>query len=96
MSCKLPKYGIVQWRDATGAGGPLRLDRLTKNLPIQETLGWLFEDREGTLAVIQERRVGAKGIQRNIELTLVPRSWVVNIIPLLEGGPDTPAAEGKT
>jgi hypothetical protein len=63
--------------------GKVKPGSLVKSLPIKESVGWLFRDRDGTLAVIHERSVGTRGVERYGEFTLVPSSWVVEIVELI-------------
>lgn len=88
-----PKYGIVKWRDATSAT-KIRLGRLKKNLPIKVTMGLIFTDPDGTLAIVQEYHEGTRGVERDGEFTLVPADWVVEIIPLVMVSA-SPAAGGS-
>ena len=86
----LPKYGIVRWKDAIGNKGSKKLNpiNLTRKLTINETLGWLLQDSEGTIAVIQERSLDKDlKLQRHGEYTLIPKSWVVEIVPLIPQEP---------
>lgn len=80
----IAKYGIVRWVDAAGARKrKLRPDKLTKELPIRESLGWLMEDKEGTVAVIHDHVLEDNGnLRRDVEFTIIPRSWITKIIPL--------------
>jgi hypothetical protein len=79
-----PKYGIVQWADAAGVRKrKLRLDKLTKELPIRESLGWIMVDKEGTVAVIHDHVLEDNGnLRRDVEFTIIPSSWITKIIPL--------------
>ena len=82
----LPKYGIVRWKDAVGDKSRKKLDptSLTRKLAVKETLGWLLQDSEGTIAIIQERDLDKDlKLQRHAEYTLVPRTWIIQIIPLV-------------
>ena len=81
----LPKYGIVQWADAAGVRKrKLRLDKLTKELPLRESLGWIMMDKEGTVAVIHDHVLEDNGnLRRDVEFTIIPSSWITKIIPLI-------------
>jgi hypothetical protein len=81
----LPKFGIVQWADAAGVRKrKLRLDKLTKELPLRESLGWLMVDKEGTVAVIHDHVLEDNGnLRRDVEFTIIPASWITKIIPLI-------------
>lgn len=81
----LAKYGIVQWADAAGVRKrKLRLDKLTKELPLRESLGWLMMDKEGTVAVIHDHVLEDNGnLRRDVEFTIIPASWITKIIPLV-------------
>lgn len=83
---EIPRFGIVQWRDAAGLRKrKLRLDKLTKELPLRESLGWLMADAEGTIAVIHDHIPEHNGnLRRDVEFTIIPASWVVKIIALEE------------
>jgi hypothetical protein len=82
----VPKYGLVRWRDAAALRKKkLRPDKLTKELPMRESLGWLMSDGEGTIAVIHDHIPEHNGnLRRDVEFTIIPASWVVGIIALEE------------
>jgi len=94
MEVHLPKYGIVQWRDAAGMRRKkLRMDKLTKDLAKRESLGWLMQDSEGTIAVIHDHIIDNNGnLRRDVEFTIIPATWVVNIVPLFT---DSDSSEPK-
>lgn len=80
------KYGIVQWKDAAGVRKrKLRLDKITKELPMRESLGWILKDKEGTVAVIHDHVLEDNGnLRRDVEFTIIPAAWITNIIWLME------------
>ena len=82
----IPKFGIVQWVDAANVRKrKLRPDKLTKELPIRESLGWLMADKEGTVAVIHDHVLEDNGnLRRDVEFTIIPAAWITKIIPLVE------------
>lgn len=82
----VPKFGIVQWKDAAGMRRKkLHPEKLTKDLAYRESLGWLMVDKEGTIAVIHDHVPAQNGnLRRDVEFTIIPASWVIKIIPLIE------------
>lgn len=80
------KYGIVQWKDAAGVRKKrLRIDKITKELPMRESLGWILTDKEGTVAVIHDHVLEDNGnLRRDVEFTIIPAAWITKIIWLME------------
>lgn len=82
----VPKFGIVEWVDAASIRRrSLRPEKLTKELPIRQSLGWLMCDKEGTVAVIHDHVLENNGnLRRDVEFTIIPAAWITKIIPLEE------------
>ena len=84
----LPKYGIVTWKDAARYGGKMP-KKPSKKLAFKRAVGMLAMVADGTLVIIHEFNLDEKGLQRDIEGSIIPMGWVQEIIPLTEA-PVTP------
>src|SRR3990172_11813907 len=80
----MEKYAIVRWRDAVGVTGKtIKPNRITANLAVCESMGWIFTDVEGTLAVIHDRVI-SKGEEKRTQLTIIPKSWILEEKKLIQ------------
>ena len=89
----VPSYGEVRWRDAYGNDGTTRVRprKMGKTLPIKASVGRLFLDADGTLAIIHEYDPVMGVFQREVEMTVIPMGWVQEIIAL---NPSTEVKDG--
>ena len=92
----IPKYGEVRWHDAYGNDktSKVRPGKMKKTLPVKASIGYLFMDSDGTLAIVHEYEPTPGVYQKNVEMTVVPAGWQVEIIPLFEGAPTPKKVEG--
>ena len=94
----IPAYGEVRWQDAYGNDGtskvPRKPGKMKKTLPIKASIGKLFMDADGTLAIVHEYEPKHGVYQHQVEMTMIPQAWVQEIIPLTEGAPTPKKVEG--
>lgn len=91
MSTALPQYGEVRWKDAYGneKKSKVRAGKMGKTLPITASVGRLFMDADGTIAIVHEYDPKMGVYQKRVEMTVIPAGWVQEIISLTPPG-DTP------
>ena len=83
----VPRYAVVYWRDATGTSlNKVKTNRITANLSVNISVGRMFTDPDGTIALVHEYQEKS-GIERRGELTIIPAVWVVKVIQLIPAEP---------
>ena len=84
----IPLYGIVEWLDAARYRGK-HPKKPRSELCRRIAVGMLTLAVDGTLVIVHEYDRDAKGLQRDMEGSVIPMGWVTKITPLTEA-PVTP------